>query len=382
MHDLLSELLITLAFLPIAYFFLKWIFPRSILHRLTFLTAFFVVYVSYASKCRLYLTSQGYSEVWSILIFLSYILFGVAVSWYIRCLLSVPLRRTVHQLRELSQGNLDVEVAEERVEGRNEITLLSSSLHGHVEALRGAVSGVKRLADKLVGSNAEISNLSGSLSDSSSEQAATVEEISATLDNVLSKVQFATQSTLRTQQSATEELTEMAEVKAKTTQAQAASRSIVERIGVLNEIVNQTNLLALNAAVEAARAGEAGRGFAVVAAEVRKLAENSAEAARAIIDLSGESLRFSEETGAVVERMILRVQGTAEMTAAVAHESEDLQRSLSEVNERVEAINQVTQGNAQASEELAANAQELLRLSVEIRDTVAFFRMNERGARA
>src|SRR5690606_7336143 len=66
---------------------------------------------------------------------------------------------------------------------------------------------------------------------------------------------------------------------------QRSSRKVSDIVGLMDDLAFQTNLLALNAAVEAARAGEQGRGFAVVAAQVRVLAQRSADASRDIKQL-------------------------------------------------------------------------------------------------
>src|SRR5204862_1464103 len=81
-----------------------------------------------------------------------------------------------------------------------------------------------------------------------------------------------------------------------------SSRRIGDIIGVIDAIAFQTNILALNAAVEAARAGEQGRGFAVVASEVRSLAQRSADAAKEIKGLIGDSVQRVEQGSALVDQ--------------------------------------------------------------------------------
>lgn len=125
------------------------------------------------------------------------------------------------------------------------------------------------------------------------------------------------------------------------------SQEIGQIVQVITGIADQTNLLALNAAIEAARAGEQGRGFAVVADEVRKLAEQSAEAANQIALLIKE---IQAETVRAVQAMEV---GTGEVRNGI----EVVQQAGVAFNEISSAINNVTQQIA----EVAAAAQEMTR---------------------
>jgi len=146
----------------------------------------------------------------------------------------------------------------------------------------------------------------------------------------------------------------------------ASSKKIADIIGVIDGIAFQTNILALNAAVEAARAGEQGRGFAVVASEVRSLAVRSADAAKEIKTLIGDSVdkvasgsRLVQDAGATMHEIVASVQRVTDVIRGISSAASVQRNDIGQVNGAVRELDEVTQQNAALVEQSAAAAQSL-----------------------
>ncbi len=161
-----------------------------------------------------------------------------------------------------------------------------------------------------------------------------------------------------------------------------SSSKIADIINVIDSIAFQTNILALNAAVEAARAGELGRGFAVVAAEVRNLAQRSAQAAKetkALIDHSvgriSEGVHLVEGTGRTMHDVVSSFRQVATLITEISDASREQSGEIAEMTQAVGQMDAMTQQNAALVEQAAAAAESLSDQAHSLADIVSVFRL-------
>ncbi len=283
-----------------------------------------------------------------------------------------------------------------RMEGnyQGEFARLKDSTNTVAERLSDIVGQIRKTSVDLKTATGEILSGANDLSERTTKQAATIEETSATMEQlaqtVLANAERASGASVDagTVTTAAEEggavMVRATEAMERITQSSAKISNI---IGMIDDIAFQTNLLALNASVEAARAGEAGKGFAVVAVEVRRLAQSAAQASsevKALIEQSatevGAGSKLVSDAADRLQAMLEAVRRNRESLDGIARESREQASAIEEVNTAVRQMDEMTQHNAALVEETNAAIEQTEAQASELDRIVAVFNVGSHGS--
>ncbi|WP_322889065.1 MULTISPECIES: methyl-accepting chemotaxis protein [unclassified Yoonia] len=288
----------------------------------------------------------------------------------------------------LAEGDLTAVIHTPFDESYEQLRIDYNRTVSHLSATVGSVvTSAAGIRDRAL----EMSSASDDLSRRTENQAATLEQTAAALDELTASVRSAADGArevetivadARNDANASEPVVQKAV--AAMTAIEKSSDEITQIVGVIDDIAFQTNLLALNAGVEAARAGDAGRGFAVVASEVRALAQRSSEAAKQIKTLiAGSSDQVASgvslvgEAGEVLMRIAKHISHISGLISEIAAGAAEQSTGLAEINIGVTQLDKVTQQNAAMVDQATASSHALNAEAGNLSDLVARFHLDQ-----
>jgi len=311
-------------------------------------------------------------------------LFSV-VSWQLLARhLGGPIREMSAFSTRVAAGDLTADLFVARQDDLGDVLQALNQLKANLAAI---VYDVRSQIDGMLDAAREISSGNVDLARRTELQAASLEETAATMEELTTTVQANADASVRALDLAKEAQAAAAvggniasQVEQTMAGIQDASRRIADITGVIDGIAFQTNILALNAAVEAARAGEAGRSFAVVAQEVRMLAQRCAASSKEIktvVDASvteiAQGTQLVARTTAQMRVIDEAVSRVSSIIVEVANASGEQAEGIRQVNQAVSHLDGATQQNAALVEQAASTAQRLAEQADVLDEAVRLF---------
>lgn len=266
---------------------------------------------------------------------------------------------------------------------------IKDALLGISHSLSEMLTSINQTSDLVAEGSAEVAHLAATLSDGAGNQVSTIQELSATVEEITAtstiNSQHASQANERTTEvlqaieHSNEQMTNL--VKAMEN-IRTSSDAIVSIVHTIKDIASQTNLLSLNASIEAARAGEAGRGFAVVANEVGALANQTVTAVQTTTNLIQNTLSAIEQgvsivnqTAASLKDVTTGADSISTLMEEIASTSEMQTHSLEQFSTGISLIAEVVDQTSDSAGKSATSSEELKQYAFHLRELANQFEL-------
>lgn len=306
--------------------------------------------------------------------------------WYIKKMVD----ELTYLLTQMSYGNISFAI---NYDYKGEFAPIKSAFEQILVNLNDSVSSIQKAGTMLYDASEQVSSGSQALAQGTSEQEASIRELSDYVQDISGKVNKNAENAKNVSEISDTATTDLKEGNAEMQKMLAAMKIIDEKSVEIEKIINtidniafQTNILALNAAVEAARAGEAGKGFAVVADEVRNLASKSAEAAQTTSELISSTIEavsngtaIADSTAQTIESVMERFSNANSLINEISDSSAQQASMVDQVLSSVGQISAVVQNNAATAEESASASALTAAQAKELQRMVKQFHLREDG---
>ena len=272
-------------------------------------------------------------------------------------------------LDQMGQGNYQVAIRQEYV---GDYQLIRDAFNRITDEMKQTVTTIREASGEINCGSGQLADAADNLATACTSQAGQVSVVAEhinELNTIIASNKKDAEEAVKISNLSASTLTagnaKMEELKDAIQEISSCSEKISSIIGAIEDIATETNLLALNAAIEAARAGEAGKGFAVVAEQVKKLAEESSQAAGKTTQLIETTIAavqngttIADEAAANMEDVVMSSTEVGERIQKIVEQFAREENSIGRINDNIAEIAGIVDNNSATSEETAAISEE------------------------